>query len=86
MVVKIVCMQKELSIEFVNFIFEKLLTTAGLHRIVLGGRVVSGCSCYANKHKIIMGIVVPLTRDQQTRITSLLSKSISIVDRVANSY
>ena len=53
---------------------------------MLGGRVVSGGPCYASKHKISMGIMVPLTRDQQMRITSLPSKSISTVDRVANSY
>ena len=48
--------------------------------------MVSGYSCYSSKHKIIMGIVVLLTRDPQMRITSLLTKSISVVDRVANSY
>ena len=42
--------------------------------------MVSGYSCYDSKHKIIMGIVVLLTRDPQ------LSKSISVVDRIANSY
>ena len=30
-----------------------------------GGHIVSGCSRYASKHKIIMGRVVPLTRDKQ---------------------
>ena len=38
--------------------------------------MVSGYSCYYSKNKIIMGIVVLLTRDPQ------LSKSISIVDRI----
>ena len=38
--------------------------------------MVSGYSCYDSKNKIIMGIVVLLTRDPQ------LSKSISIVDRI----
>ena len=42
--------------------------------------MVSGYSCYDSKHKIIMGIVVLLTRDPQ------LSKSISVVDRIVNSY
>ena len=42
--------------------------------------MLSGYSCYDSKHKIIMGIVVLLTRDLQ------LSKSISIVDKIANSY
>ena len=42
--------------------------------------MVSGYSCYDSKRKIIMGIVMLLTRDPQ------LSKSISIVDRIANSY
>ena len=51
-----------------------------------GGRVVSGCSCYDSKHKIAMGRMVQITRDKQMRITPLLSKSISVVDRVANSY
>ena len=40
--------------EFVNFIFEncwRLLITIGLHRIVSGGHIVSGCPCYASKHK-----------------------------------
>ena len=41
--------------------------------------MVSGYSYYDSKHKIIMGKVVLLTRDQQ------LSKSISVVDRIANS-
>ena len=35
---------------------------------------------YVNKHKIVMGIVVLLTRDPQLR------KSISVVDRIVNSY
>ena len=38
------------------------------------------------KHRIIMGIVVLLTRDPQMRITSLPSKSIYVVNRVANSH
>ena len=42
--------------------------------------MVSGYSCYDSKHKIVMGIVALLTRDPQ------LSKSIFVVDRVANSY
>ena len=42
--------------------------------------MVSGYSCYVSKHKIIMGIVVLLTRDPQ------LSKSIFVVDRIVNSY
>ena len=42
--------------------------------------MVSGYSYYVSKHKIIMGIVVLLTRDPQ------LSKSISVVDRIVNSY
>ena len=42
--------------------------------------MVSGYSCYDSKHKIIMGIVVLLTRNPQ------LNKSISVVDRIANSY
>ena len=33
----------------------KLIITIGLHKIVLVGRIVSGYSCYASKHKIIMG-------------------------------
>ena len=36
--------------------------------------MVSGYSCYDSKHKIIMGIIVLLTRNQQ------LSKSISVVE------
>ena len=36
--------------------------------------MVSGYSCYDSRHKIIMGIVVLLTRDPQ------LSKSISVVE------
>ena len=48
--------------------------------------MVSGYSYYDSKHKIIMGIVVLLTRDPQMRITSLPSKSIFVVNRVANSY
>ena len=73
--------------KIVNFIFKKLLTTTiGFHRIVSGGLIVSGYSYYVSKHEIIMGIVVLLTRDPQMRITSLLSKSISLVDRVANFY
>ena len=39
--------------------------------------MVSGYACYASKHEIVMGIVVPLTRDPQ------LSKSISVVNRIA---
>ena len=39
--------------------------------------MVSGYSYYDSKHKIIMGMVVLLTRDPQ------LSKSISVVDRIA---
>ena len=35
-----------------------------------------------SKHKIIMGIVVFLTRDPEMRITSFPRKSISVVDRV----
>ena len=35
------------------------------------------------KCRIIMGIVVLLTRDPQMRVTSLPNKSISVVDRVA---
>ena len=35
------------------------------------------------KHRIIMGIVVLLTRDAQMRIDSFPSKSISVVNRVA---
>ena len=42
--------------------------------------MVSGYACYVSKHEIVMGIVVLLTRDPQ------LSKSISVVDRIANSY
>ena len=42
--------------------------------------MVSGYSCYDSKHKIIVGIVVLLTRDPQ------LSKPISVVDRIVNSY
>ena len=42
--------------------------------------MVSGYSCYVSKHKIIMGIVVLLTGNPQ------LSKSISVVDRIVNSY
>ena len=42
--------------------------------------MVSGYSYYDSKHKSIMGIVVLLTRDPQ------LSKSISVVDRIVNSY
>ena len=42
--------------------------------------MVSGYSCYDSKHKIVMGIVVLLTRNPQ------LSKSISVVDRIVNSY
>ena len=38
------------------------------------------------KHRTIMGIVVLLKRDPQMRITSLPSKSISVVNRVANSH
>ena len=48
-----------------------------MHKIVSGGRIVSGCSCYATKNKIIMGIVVLLTRDPQLR------KSIYVVDKIA---
>ena len=58
----------------------RLLITVGLCKIVSGGRMVSGYSYYDSKHKIIMGIVVLLTRDPQ------FTKLISIVDRVANSY
>ena len=36
--------------------------------------------------KIIMGIVMLLTRDPELRITSFPSKSISVVNRVANSH
>ena len=39
--------------------------------------MVSGYSYYDSKHKIIMGMVVLLTRDPQ------LSKSIYVVDRIA---
>ena len=42
--------------------------------------MVSWYSCYGSKHKIVMGIVVLLTRNPQ------LSKSISVVDRIVNSY
>ena len=42
--------------------------------------MVSGYSCYDSKHKIIMGIVVLLTRNPQ------LSKSIYVVDRIVKSY
>ena len=42
--------------------------------------MVSGYSYYDSKHKSIMGIVVLLTRDPQ------LSKSISVVDGIVNSY
>ena len=42
--------------------------------------MVSGYSCYVSKHKIIMGIVVLLTRDPQ------LSKSIFVMDRIVNSF
>ena len=52
----------------------------GLHRIVLGGCVVSGCSCYASKHKIIMGRVVPLTRDKQYE-DILIAKQINFCSR-----
>ena len=38
------------------------------------------------KHRIIMGIVVLLRRDPQLKITSLPSKLISVVNRVANSH
>ena len=41
--------------------------------------MVSGYSCYDSKHKIVMGIVVLLTRNPQ------LNKSIFVVDRIANS-
>ena len=87
MAVKLVCMHNELSnlnlwISDLRNCWQ-LLITIGLHRIVSGGCIVSGYSCYASKHKIIMGIVVLLTRDPQMRITSLPSKSTSVVDRVA---
>ena len=39
--------------------------------------MVSGYSCYDSKHKIIMGILMLLTRDPQ------MSKSIYVVDRIA---
>ena len=45
-----------------------------------GGRVVSGCSCYASKYKIIMGRVVPLTRDKQYE-DSLIAKQINFYSR-----
>ena len=57
-----------------------LLITFGLYKIVSGGCMVSGYSYYDSKHTIIMGMVVLLTRDPQ------LSKSISVVDRIAISY
>ena len=49
-------------------------------RLCQEGRMVSGYACYVSKHEIVMGIVVLLTRDPQ------LSKSISVVDRIVNSY
>ena len=80
MAVKLVCMCNELSnlnlwISDLRNCWQ-LLITIGLHKIVSKGRIASGYSCYASKHKIIMGIVVLLTRNPQ------LSKSISIVDRI----
>ena len=42
--------------------------------------MVSGYLCYDSKHKIIMGIVMLLTRDPQ------MSKSIYVVDRIVNSF
>ena len=51
-----------------------------------GGHIVGGYSCYASKPEIIMGIVVLLARDPQMRITSLPSKSISVVNKVTNSH
>ena len=51
-----------------------------MHRIVSGGRIVSGCSCYASKHKIVMGKVVPLTRDKQYE-DSLIAKKINFCSR-----
>ena len=42
--------------------------------------MVSGYSFYVSTHKIVMGIVLLLTRNPQ------LNKSISVVDRIANSY
>ena len=84
MAVKIVCMHSGL-LNLNLWISDlrncwQLLITIGLHKIVSRGRIISGYSCYDSKHKIIMGIVVLLTRDPQ------LSKSISVVDRIANSY
>ena len=90
MAVKIVGMHNELSnlnlwISDLRNCWQ-LLIIIGLHKIVSGGCIVSGCSCYSSKHKLIMDIIVLLTRDPQMRITSFPSKSISVVDRVANSY
>ena len=75
MAVKIVCMHNGL-LNLNLWISDlrncwQLLITIGLHKIVSGGRIVIEYSCYASKHKIIMGIVVLLTRDPQLRITSL---------------
>ena len=83
MAVKIVCMHNGL-LNLNLWISDlrncwQLLITIGLHKIVSGGCILSGYSCYASKHKIIMGIVVLLTRDPQMRITSLPRKSISVV-------
>ena len=46
-------------------------------RLCQEGHTVSGYSCYDSKHKIVMGIVMLLTRDPQ------MSKSISVIDRIA---
>ena len=85
--VKIVCIHNEL-LNLNLWISDlrnywQLLITIGLHKIVSGECIVSGYSCYASKLKIIMGIVVLLTRNPQLRITSLPRKSISVVNRVA---
>ena len=46
-------------------------------RLCQEGHMVSGYSCYDSKHKIIMGIIVLITRNPQ------LSKLISVIDRIA---
>ena len=67
-----------------DFGFKKVLTTTNqllaCMRLCQEGHMVSGYSCYDSRHKIVMGIVVLLTRNPQ------LSKSISVVDKIANSY
>ena len=67
-----------------NFGFKKVLTTTNqllaCMRLCQEGHMVSRYSCYDSRHKIVMGIVVLLTRNPQ------LNKSNSVVDRIANSY